>query len=82
MRAVGGPLAYASYTYYPTVSGLLDSAPTLDVCLAEAAAIFSDPVGLVRHTAAAMPLLPAAPGLYATAVAHYCAGWPWPGRPA
>ncbi len=27
-----------------------------------AAAIFGDPVGLARHTAAAMPLLPAAPG--------------------
>jgi signal transduction histidine kinase len=133
----GGDLATASYTYHPTVSGLLDSAPTLDVCVAEleaglafarrtgseqigdlldsyrwligvlrgessagtgeavptdtsvgnpvallhahlaraqAAAIFGDPVGLAQHSAAAMPLLPAAPGLYAVAVAHLLRG--------
>ena len=39
-----------------------------------AAAIFGDPVGLTRHTAAAMPLLPAAPGHYPTAVAHLLRG--------
>ena len=39
-----------------------------------AAAIFGDPVGLARHTAAAMPLLPAALGLYPTAVAHLLRG--------
>jgi hypothetical protein len=39
-----------------------------------AAAILGDPVGLLRHTAAAMPLLPAAVGLYPTAVAHLLRG--------
>ena len=39
-----------------------------------AAAIFGDPAGLARHTAAAMPLLPAAPGLYPTAVARLLRG--------
>ena len=39
-----------------------------------AAAIFGDPVGLARHTAAAMPLLPAVPGLYPTAVAQLLRG--------
>jgi signal transduction histidine kinase len=133
----GGDLATASYTYHPTVSGLLESAPTLNVCVAEldeglafarrtgseqiaelldsyrwltgvlrgassaaaddavptdasvgnpvallhahlgraqAAAIFDDPAGLAQHTAAAMPLLPAAPGLYALALAHLLRG--------
>jgi signal transduction histidine kinase/predicted Ser/Thr protein kinase len=133
----GGDLATASYTYHPTVSGLLESAPTLDACVAEveeglafarrtgseqiaelldsyrwlagalrgessaaageavptdtsvgnpvallhahighaqAAAIFGDLPGLAQHTAAAMPLLPAAPGLYVTAVAHFLRG--------
>ena len=37
---------------------------------AVAAAIFGDPGALARHTAAAMPLLPAALGLYVTGVAH------------
>jgi signal transduction histidine kinase len=37
---------------------------------AVAAAIFGDPGGLARHTAAAMPLLPAALGQYVTAVAR------------
>ena len=41
---------------------------------AVAAAIFGDQAGLARHTAAAMPLLPAAPGLYPTAVAHLLRG--------
>ncbi|WP_426502660.1 AAA family ATPase [Dactylosporangium sp. McL0621] len=31
----GGDLANAGYTYHPTVVGLLDSAPSLDVCVAE-----------------------------------------------
>jgi signal transduction histidine kinase len=31
----GGDLAYAAYTYHLTSSGLLDSAPTLDSCVAE-----------------------------------------------
>jgi signal transduction histidine kinase len=133
----GGDLATASYTYHPTVSGLLESARTLDVCVAEveaglafarrtgseqigelldsyrwlagvlrgessaaageaaptdtsvgnpvallhahlshaqAAAILGDVAGLAQHTAAAMPLLPAAPGLYATALAHLLRG--------
>ena len=39
-----------------------------------AAAIFGDPAGLARHTAAAMPLLPVAAGLYPTAVAHLLRG--------
>ncbi|WP_343977501.1 AAA family ATPase [Pseudonocardia aurantiaca] len=39
-----------------------------------AAAIFGDPDELARHTAAAMPLLPAAPGLYPTAVARLLRG--------
>ena len=37
---------------------------------ATAAAIFGDPAGLERHTAAAMPLVPAFEGLYSTAVAR------------
>jgi signal transduction histidine kinase len=39
-----------------------------------AAAIFGDPASLSRHTAAAMPLLPAALGLYPTAVARLLRG--------
>ncbi|HEV7855074.1 MAG TPA: AAA family ATPase [Mycobacterium sp.] len=39
-----------------------------------AAAIFGDLGGLARHTAAAMPLLPAALGQYLTAVAHLLRG--------
>ncbi|WP_445187682.1 AAA family ATPase [Pseudonocardia sp. Cha107L01] len=39
-----------------------------------AATIFGDPAGLLRHTAAAMPLLPAALGLYPTAVARLLRG--------
>jgi GAF domain-containing protein len=34
----GGDLAYAGYTYLPTVYYQLDSAPSLDVCVAEAEA--------------------------------------------
>ncbi|WUU98827.1 AAA family ATPase [Actinoallomurus sp. NBC_01490] len=41
---------------------------------AVAAAIFSDPGGLARHMAAAMPLLPAVPGVYSTAVARVLRG--------
>ncbi len=37
---------------------------------ANAAAIFGDPAGLERHTAAAMQLVPVLPGLYPTAVAR------------
>jgi hypothetical protein len=37
---------------------------------AVAAAIFGDPVGPARHTAAATPLLPAAVTLYTTGAAH------------
>jgi signal transduction histidine kinase len=131
----GGDLAYAGYTYVPSVFGLLECAP-LHVYLAEvdaglafvrrtgseqisealnsyrwlagvlrgegaaageaipidryadnplalvlehithavAAAIFDDPAGLVRHTTAAMPLLPAVRGLYPTASAHLLRG--------
>ena len=39
-----------------------------------AAAIFGDQDGLARHTAAAMPLLPAVQGIYPTAVAHLLRG--------
>jgi signal transduction histidine kinase len=39
-----------------------------------AAAVFADPAGLARHTAAAVPLLPAAPGVYVTAVARLLRG--------
>jgi signal transduction histidine kinase len=39
-----------------------------------AAAIFGDPVGLAQHSAAAMALLPAAAGSYATAVARLLHG--------
>ncbi|HUL28504.1 MAG TPA: GAF domain-containing protein, partial [Streptosporangiaceae bacterium] len=41
---------------------------------AVAAAIFGDPVDLVRHTEAAIPLLPAALGLYPAAVARLLRG--------
>ncbi len=134
----GGDLANAGYsTYHPTVDGLLECAPSLDLWVAEVeaglafvrrtgneeasqwldsfrwlagvlrgegvvaadeavpadryadnplallhvhvaraliAAIFGDPAGLARHTAAAMPLLSAAPGLYVIAVAHVLRG--------
>jgi len=39
-----------------------------------AAAVFGDPVGLGRHAAGAMSLLPVAPGLYAIAVARLLQG--------
>jgi signal transduction histidine kinase len=41
---------------------------------AHAAAIFGDPAGLERHTAAAMPLVPAFSTLYSTAVARLLRG--------
>jgi signal transduction histidine kinase len=44
------------------------------VTRALAAAILGDPGGLLPHTAAAMPLLPVAVGLYPTAVAHLLRG--------
>jgi signal transduction histidine kinase len=132
-----GDLVDVGNTYYPTVHYLLDCAPSLDACVAEAeaglafarrteneqigqwldscrwlasvlrgessaatgeavpgdryadnslglfhahlshaiaAAIFGDPAGLARHTAAAMQLLPAASGLYPTAVARLLRG--------
>ena len=131
----GGDLATAGYTYHTTVSCLLDCAPSLDACVAEAeaglafarrtgnervgqrlgcyrwlagvlrgessaaaeavpadrdgnplalfnahltravaAAIFGDLAGLARHTAAAMPLVAAAPGVYTVAVARLLRG--------
>jgi signal transduction histidine kinase len=132
----GGDLANACYTYESAVQNLLDSAPSLEICVAEAeagvafasrtgnqqtaqwldtyqwlagvmrgenshmagdaapdkyagnplglfhayvnhaivAAIFGDPAGLERHTAAAMALLPAVPGLYPTALARLLRG--------
>ncbi|WP_330186377.1 AAA family ATPase [Dactylosporangium sp. AC04546] len=132
----GGDLTHAGFAYYATVVGLLDSAPSLDSCVAEveaglafmrraggeqagqwldsyrwltdvlrgerspatgeaapdryaddplalfhahlnralAAALLGDPIGLSRHTAAAMPLLPAVPGLYPTALARLLRG--------
>jgi signal transduction histidine kinase len=39
-----------------------------------AAAVFADPAALARHTAAAMPLLPAGHGLYSTALARLMRG--------
>jgi signal transduction histidine kinase len=41
---------------------------------AVAAALFGDPVSLARHTTAAVPLLPAVPGLYPTAVFYFLRG--------
>ncbi|HVH22085.1 MAG TPA: GAF domain-containing protein, partial [Pseudonocardia sp.] len=132
----GGDLTDAGYTYYQTVFYLLDCAPSLNGCVAEAeaglafvrrtgseqiaqlldgyrwlagvlrgessaaagdgvltetsinplaifdvhiaraiaAAIFGDPVGLARHTAAAMSLLPFAACLYPTALARLLRG--------
>jgi signal transduction histidine kinase len=134
----GGDLANAGYsTYHPTVEGLLEYAPSLDLWVAEVeaglafvrrtgneeasqwldsyrwlagvlrgegvaaagepvptdryadnplallhvhvarafiAAVFGDPTALARHTAAAMPLLSAAAGLYVIAVAHLLRG--------
>jgi signal transduction histidine kinase len=136
----GGELAWAGYAYQPSVAGLLDCAPALDIYVAEvdaglafmrrtgneqtgqwldshrwladvlrgkggegqaaasdpipadrhagnpaamlyghiahaiAAAVFQDQAGLARHAAAAMPLLPAAAGLYPTAIAHLMQG--------
>ncbi|MEU7870279.1 AAA family ATPase [Dactylosporangium sp. NPDC049140] len=133
----GGDLAGAGHSYYPTVTGHLECAPSLDVYVAEVeaglalvrrtgdgqtgetldsyrwlagvlrgessaatsapipadrhagnplallyahinnaivAAIFGDVIGLARHTEAAMPLLPAAPGIYPSAVAHLLRG--------
>ncbi|HTQ95069.1 MAG TPA: histidine kinase, partial [Streptosporangiaceae bacterium] len=132
----GGDPANAGYTYYPIVYYLLDSASSLDSCVAEvaaglafvrrtgieqvgqsldsywwlagvlrgesstagevnpidrhvgnplalfhahvnqaiAAAVFGDPAGLTRHTSATIPLLPAAPGLYPTALARLLHG--------
>ena len=141
----GGDLANAGYAYHPIVAFLLDCAPTLDSCVAEAeaglafarrtgneengqsldpyrwlagvlrgesstaadqaipvdryadnpqalvhthidhaiaAAIFGDPVDLARHTEAAMPLLQALVGNYATAVAHLVRGLALAGQPA
>jgi signal transduction histidine kinase len=133
---IGGDLANAGYTYYPAVTGLLDSGPSLDACVAEveagldfvrrtgseqtgqlldgyrwladvlrgesaasadvvepdryagnplalfqahltralAAAIFGDLAGLARHTSAAMPLAPAALGVYPSALARLLRG--------
>jgi len=133
----GGDLANAGYSYYASLSGLLDCAPSLDRFRAEAetalarlrrtgseeevqmigtyrrladvlldegiaeagqavlagrypgnpgaqflahlnqatdAAIFGDQASLERHTAAAMPLASAFPGLYSTAVARLLRG--------
>jgi signal transduction histidine kinase len=39
-----------------------------------AAAVFDDPTGLARHTAAVMPLLPTAPGIYPTVLARMLRG--------
>jgi signal transduction histidine kinase len=44
------------------------------IARAIAAAIFGEPAGLARHTAATMPLLPFAVGLYPTAVARLLRG--------
>ncbi|MDT7636384.1 MAG: hypothetical protein QOC83_672, partial [Pseudonocardiales bacterium] len=57
-RYVGNPLA------------LFD----VHITRAIAAAIFGDPVGLARHAAAAMPLLPFAAGLYPIALARLLRG--------
>ncbi|MFF5225255.1 AAA family ATPase [Dactylosporangium sp. NPDC000521] len=39
-----------------------------------AAAVFGDPAGLTRHATAAMPLLPASPGVYIAALVHVLHG--------
>jgi signal transduction histidine kinase len=128
----GGDLANAGYTYYQTVSGLVDCAPTLDTFVAEvdaglafvrrtgneqtgrlldsyrwlvrvlrgesldtagdaypidtptplpahlthatAAAVFDDPAGLTRHTAAAMSLLRNTVGPYPADAAYLLRG--------
>jgi predicted ATPase/signal transduction histidine kinase len=133
----GGDLAYAAYSYYPTVYYVLDSAPSLDSVVAEveaalafvrrtgneqsaqvldvyrwladvlrgegsaaaddavpveryadngwatvwahvaratAAAIFGDPAGLARHSAAAVSLPPPAPGHYPIATVRLMRG--------
>jgi signal transduction histidine kinase len=44
------------------------------LCHAVAAAVFGDPVGLAQHTAAALPLLPAAAGFYSIAVVRVLRG--------
>jgi signal transduction histidine kinase/predicted ATPase len=142
----GGDLANAGYTYHQAIVGLLDSAPTLDACLAQvsaarafarrtgteqaaqwlasyqwladvlrhsgsaaaaeaipadhfaghtllihvrmcraiAAAIFGDPAGTARHSAAALRLLPAVTGLSLSALAHplHGLGLAWQARSA
>ncbi len=76
-RAVGGGGPTDRYADNPLA--LLDAHLTRAV----AAAIFGDPVGLARHTAAAMPLLPDTRGLPTRPPWRACcAGWPSPGRPA
>jgi signal transduction histidine kinase len=59
------------------IDGYADNPPALfhgHLTCAIRTAIFDDPVGLARHTAAAMPLLPAVVALYATATAHLLRG--------
>ncbi len=139
----GGDSFYAGYTFYTTMRGLLDCAPSLDtvgaeleaglafvrrtgseetadslgsyiwladvlrgegvpaggealpkdrhadnpvallnahICHAIAAAILAEPDALVRHTSAAMPLLPADLGSYSTSVAYVLHGLALAGR--
>jgi predicted ATPase/signal transduction histidine kinase len=44
------------------------------LCHALTAAVLGDPIGLAQHSAAAMPLLPAAAGFYSTAVVRVLRG--------
>jgi predicted ATPase/signal transduction histidine kinase len=67
-RAAGDAVPIDTYAGNPL--GLLFA----HVTRAIAAAIFGDPAGLARHTAAAMPLLPAVSGHYVTAVVHLLRG--------
>ena len=66
--AAGGPVPIDVHADNPLA--LFD----VHIARAIAAAIFGDPVGLARHTAAAMPLLSAAVGLYPTALARLLRG--------
>ncbi|QRP49592.1 AAA family ATPase [Amycolatopsis sp. FDAARGOS 1241] len=50
------------------------------IARAVAAAVFGDPAGLARHTAAAMPLLPATAGFYPSALARLLRGLALAGR--
>ena len=64
-----GEVAFAE-RYADNPLALLNAHVTRAIC----AAVFGDPPGLARHTAAAMPLLPLVPGGYIIAVARLLRG--------